>query len=300
MWELVGSIRALQDPSTAALHLPWVVELRRRLPELDLAELVALAPSRGYVPDFLSPPPTTPLATFEDELELVRATPADQVRREVEARMRTGGRPARLRPFLDRPRRSVARLAATLEAYWRAAIEPHWPRLRALLEADVGHRARRLAEGGPAALFAELHTTVRWRESVLTVDQAYDATVPLRGEGLLLVPSAFSWDRPATITDPPWQPTLVYPARGVGTLWEEGEAAPDALAGVLGATRAALLSALDAPRSTTDLARLLGLSPGGASQHLTALRAAGLVTARREGRSVLYARTALGDGLVRG
>ena len=49
-----------------------------------------------------------------------------------------------------------------------------------------------------------------------------------------------------------------------------------------------------------DLARLLGLSPGGASQHLTALRAAGLVTARREGRSVLYARTALGDGLVRG
>ena len=117
---------------------------------------------------------------------------------------------------------------------------------------------------------------------------------------MLLVPSAFSWDRPATITDPPWQPTLVYPARGVGTLWEEGEAAPDALAGVLGATRAALLSALDAPRSTTDLARLLGLSPGGASQHLTALRAAGLVTARREGRSVLYARTALGDGLVRG
>ena len=68
MWELVGSIRALQDPSTAALHLPWVVELRRRLPELDLAELVALAPARGYVPDFLSPPPTTPLATFEDEI----------------------------------------------------------------------------------------------------------------------------------------------------------------------------------------------------------------------------------------
>ena len=34
------------------------------------------------------------------------------------------------------------------------------------------------------------------------------------------------------------------------------------------------------------------------SQHLSALRGAGLVTGRREGRVVLYARTELGDALL--
>ncbi|MFD3681676.1 hypothetical protein [Streptomyces sp. NPDC058613] len=34
------------------------------------------------------------------------------------------------------------------------------------------------------------------------------------------------------------------------------------------------------------------------SQHLTALRDAGLVTARRAGRSVLYARTAVAESLL--
>lgn len=123
----------------------------------------------------------------------------------------------------------------------------------------------------------------------------------LGGRGLLLVPSAFASDVPVTITEPPWQPTLIYPARGVATLWESGgERTPKALAAVIGQTRAALLAELDAPRSTTDVARLLGITPGGASQHVGALRAAGLVAGRREGRSVLYVRTPLADALVAG
>jgi len=44
----------------------------------------------------------------------------------------------------------------------------------------------------------------------------------------------------------------------------------------------------------------MGVSPGGVSQHLTVLRDAGLVSSQREGRSVLYVRTPLADGLVRG
>jgi DNA-binding transcriptional ArsR family regulator len=114
------------------------------------------------------------------------------------------------------------------------------------------------------------------------------------------VPSAFGWERPFSITDAPWQPTLIYPARGVAMLWEPGEPAPDGVAALVGRTRAELLAALDAPRSTTELAACLGVSPGGASQHLSVLRAAGLVTGRREGRSVLYVRTPLADSLAAG
>ncbi|MFJ5828253.1 ArsR/SmtB family transcription factor [Streptomyces sp. NPDC093089] len=52
------------------------------------------------------------------------------------------------------------------------------------------------------------------------------------------------------------------------------------------------------PSSTTQLATHRGLSAAGVSQHLIALRNAGLVTAHRSGRSVLYARTAVADQLL--
>ncbi|MFD0331981.1 ArsR/SmtB family transcription factor [Streptacidiphilus monticola] len=55
---------------------------------------------------------------------------------------------------------------------------------------------------------------------------------------------------------------------------------------------------MDAPASTTELARRAGLTAAGVSQHLTALRAAGLVSAHRAGRSVLYARTEVGNALL--
>jgi DNA-binding transcriptional ArsR family regulator len=48
------------------------------------------------------------------------------------------------------------------------------------------------------------------------------------------------------------------------------------------------------------VARRHGISPGGASQHLSALRGADLVTGCRDGRNVLYVRTPLGDALAGG
>ncbi|TYB37335.1 helix-turn-helix transcriptional regulator [Micromonospora sp. AP08] len=53
-----------------------------------------------------------------------------------------------------------------------------------------------------------------------------------------------------------------------------------------------------APRSTTEPARRTGLSPAGVSQHLTALRAAGLVVTHRQGRSLLSSRTAVAEALL--
>jgi DNA-binding transcriptional ArsR family regulator len=129
----------------------------------------------------------------------------------------------------------------------------------------------------------------------------HERTVALRDQGLLLVPSVFIWQKPSAMVDPPWQPTLVYPARGVGLLWEPTQDEPtEALAGLVGRRRAELLEALGAPASTTELAARLEMSPGGVSQHLSALRAAGLVAGRRQGRSVLYARTELAEHLLEG
>ena len=59
-----------------------------------------------------------------------------------------------------------------------------------------------------------------------------------------------------------------------------------------------VLIALDAPRSTGEVARRLEITPGGASQHLSSLKAAGLVSSNRHCRGVLYARSPLADELV--
>jgi DNA-binding transcriptional ArsR family regulator len=107
------------------------------------------------------------------------------------------------------------------------------------------------------------------------------------------------WPTVSIVTAPPWQPTLMYPARGLGMLWRpESEAPPDALAKLVGQSRAALLVALDSPRSTTELAALLGISLGAVSQHLAILREAGLVCGHRVARMVLYMRSGEGDALV--
>jgi len=297
--EVRRSRRVLDDPGSQALHLPWAIEARRATADLDLAPLRALDPLDVYTPDFISPPPISPLAEFEDELARIVATPAEQVRAEIRRTYSGRELPAVLQPLLEDTPTAIGALIELLRAYWDRALAPHWPRLRAVLEGDVLHRARQIADGGAERLFADVDPTVSWADGVLRIDKKFEETLDLEERGLLFVPSVFIWPKVALVTDPQWQPTIIYAARGVGTLWEPQQpAAPQALAGVLGRVRAGVLTALDRPRSTTDLARTLGVSPGGVSQHLGALRAAGLVQGHRVGRVVLYLRSPAGDTLV--
>jgi DNA-binding transcriptional ArsR family regulator len=297
--ELIRSTRVLDDPAAAALHLPWVERARERLGDLDLEPLRALQSSPTYNPDFVHPPPSGPLAEFEDDLAVMVATPDEQLSEEVRHAYHGHPLPPVLQPFIDEPRGAVERLADLMREYWRRCLEEDWPRIRALLEHDVLYRARQIADGGTRRLFCDLDPSVSWDEGELRVEGHCDGDLVLDERGLLLVPSVFVWPKVTAVSAAPWQPTLIYPARGIGMLWDEQRTtAPDALERLLGRTRAALLVSLDSPRSTTELAGALGLTAGGVSQHLSVLRDAGLVCGRRVTRSVLYLRSAEGDALV--
>ena len=149
-------------------------------------------------------------------------------------------------------------------------------------------------------LFADLDPMIAWDGATLHIDHKHvSRRVEAAGQGLLLTPSVFVWPTVFSLTTAPWQPTLRYGPRGIGLLWTpERHDASESLAAVLGRSRAQLLSSLDEPESTQAMAMRTGLTPGAVSQHLTALKGAGLVGAHRSGRYVLYARTDLGERLV--
>jgi DNA-binding transcriptional ArsR family regulator len=302
LWEIVASIRVLKNSPPVALHLPWVSDARTRIARagIDVSFLAELIPAAsGYIPDFLSPSPDTPLPDLGVELACLREISPQHVRGDLDRIERPRTRV--VDSFYRDPETGLDRLASAMQAYWDVAIAPHWERIVHLLDGEVLHRSRRLAEGGAQRLFSDLNPNVRWSEDTLFVSTKCSlGRQELNGRGLVLTPSVFVWPEIFTSVDAPWQPTVLYPARGLFTLWEERSRRKscDGLARVLGRTRTELLTELETPKSTTELARRTKLTAGGVSQHLAALQAAGFVDAHRRGRAVLYARTAIAEALM--
>ncbi|PCG84424.1 transcriptional regulator [Streptomyces sp. WZ.A104] len=303
LWETQEAVRTLARPQRHGYHLPWLREIRAAASDLDLGPLWLIMPEGGHNPDFLCPPPLGPLATFEEEIAGVRAVDPEVARADLASAL--AERPglqesAAGRRMLDDPAGAVQQLADLLERAWQVLIAPHWPRLRALLEADIAYHSRRLAESGFERLLGEVSPQLGWRGSTLTVTGTRgDHERVLGGQGLVLMPSVFVWPDVVGGFEEPWQPAVVYPARGIGGLWSEaGERTPQTLARLLGRARADVLCALDEPAGTSTLAHRLGLAPSSVSAHLSVLRGAGLLTSRRYGHQVLYERTPLGITLA--
>jgi DNA-binding transcriptional ArsR family regulator len=294
--EVTLSLRALREPGRYPLHLPWLHQTAEIRAGLDLEMLLALTNPSLWTPDFLNPRPRSPLTDIDEELALVARTPAAVVRRHL-AEVHPTGLPD---PLSGRSDRVLGRIVAALADYWEGCFVPWWPRMRAVLEADVVHRGRVMAREGLAAMFADISDRLRLVDNVLEVVLHHPISYrrSTAGEGLTLVPSLFprAVSAPVTANEPPF---VMYGARGVATLWEpEPATRPLALARLVGDVRAHLMAMLESPASSTELAVRLGVTTSAVNQHLRTLRAAGLLTSARHGRSVLYLRSDLGDRLV--
>jgi DNA-binding transcriptional ArsR family regulator len=302
VWETQAAVRTFADARARAQHEPWHRLVRERALRLDLTPLLAVQPVRGYVPDFLAPPPHTAWPRLRDQLAQIRATPPARVAHELERCLETveGEQNRRLLgSYLAEPTRARDLLASRLQAAWTELVAPFWIRVRALLDREIEQRSRTLARHGLRRMLQELHPRIRWTKRGLSCADRTGRTVEIDERGLVLMPSVYLWPKVAAIVDEPWLPTIAYPARGVGDLWRTPTPPPAALARLLGRTRALVLASLDQPLSTTTLAALLELSPAGASRHLLALRDAGLVSTARHGHEVQYRKTRLGSALLR-
>jgi len=298
--EVVCSLYLLQrNPSGA----PWPYDgWARRAQEIvrDNRAVALYLQQPAKSPDFLCPVPLTAAPTLDEQLDQLRATPAELIEEQFAKYYPDGDLPDFCRPFRDDRERALDRLAGGLAAYWEAAIAPHWPAMRAALDEEVLLRARALAADGPDALLSQLHERIRWERPVLTLVKPFDQSFLAVNQRLLLVPLIFSRGALMCSSDHPEIQMVTYQARGSALLASTPApaVADDRLAILVGRGRAAVLRSLTVPATTTGLASALGLAPSTISEHLAGLQAAGVVHRRRAGRRVLYGLEPAGVALV--
>jgi len=317
--EAAQSWHVLTDPSHHALHLPWVracrrlpASLRQQLREHSFAV-------RGYLPAFLEAGITGPDSSFEEEIALIRAVPAQDLvpelvltlldwRRDSDlgdpavqrlAAAAAGDQPAaaRLRQIFTDPERVRDQMLTVLSDYWQACFAVEFERLEPGLHQAMEDAARHLAAAGPLGLLGRLipEIVLEPASSSIVIPRSHHHEVAI-GEhgGITLVPSVYAWPHVRVNCDhPPWPLTLIYPAdpliRPLAPPLTADELSRQ-LRAIAARPRLELLHLVTAePRSTQELARLTQLSQAAVSGHLQTLHDAGLLSRSREGYYVLYA-----------
>ncbi|MFJ7066005.1 ArsR/SmtB family transcription factor [Streptomyces sp. NPDC101115] len=264
-----------------------------------LAELVG---EDGFVPDFLLQPGIHDLA---GALEAVAATPVERLALDLgipQAAGWNGGltRPGRWAHELAQgsPKATRALLHDT-RSFFTTHVEPLWPTIRQDTLTDRALRSEMLLRGGVDALLTTLGTTWHWQHPTLHIPSKSTYDIPLCGRGLLLIPSWFAAG-PMVMYRPKAPTILVYPLHEAAGRTAAPDERPEALAALLGRTRAHVLTLLHTPATTTTLAERASISLAAASHHTKVLRTAGLIDTVRTGTAVLHTLTPLGHTLLTG
>ncbi len=299
--ELSESFDLLQHAAPIPAFQAWVSETQRRFEGIDFPYLSATIASENYIADFLSPTPLKTVTSFEDEIERLRETPDDLIRRSIQSIIALDGMTPTRRMFLEHPREALECLIEEMRFYWRQALEPHWAQLTTILDGDVLFRARTLALSGIDAMFSDLTDRVDYQNGTIQIHGTScdeNASYQLQGHGIRLVPSLFARCGASWQVVPEYLPMLIYPTRGLG-MWKQHAAEPDeALTLTLGTSRARLLQELTEPAHTNDLAERLKLTAGAVSQQLGRLANAGLIESHRSGSKVYYRLSRRGERLL--
>jgi DNA-binding transcriptional ArsR family regulator len=319
--EAVLSLHVLVEPKHHPLQHAWVREMRRLPPELKRAIDDFSFAYRRVVPSLLAPSPDERLRGFEEELDAVRrldpATVAvefcrplydhggaentdflarDDVRaRIVRAARELGADPDLASLIFSDPKELAERFTDMIGAYWDEAFGDEWERIEPRLAEVVSEAGARIAGDGLYSFLrgVSLQLRVDDRREEFGIDVPHDHTVDVTNDGpLLLVPSVYVWPHVHVNCDAPWPLSVVYAAPFIAA----GSRAPMPSGELIGVLKAlsdqtrlrALKLIAERPRSTQELAPLIGISQAGLSKHLRQLADAGLVSARRDGYYVLY------------
>ncbi|MEU8638513.1 winged helix-turn-helix domain-containing protein [Amycolatopsis sp. NPDC048633] len=295
MWELLMSSYRIRRPEGEPFFGRWRRGSRSAVPESGRL-LMSAVPPYGYCPDFITP---AGRATIGEGVSAVLETPPAALAADVAELAAQGTRVAPwLRRMAGGETRELHRLGTSLHDYYRQCVAPDWATVRRVVARDRRRLESNLDRGGPQLLLSTVHPDVTWSPPVLRVRFPIEQELHLDGRGLRLIPTFFAHGMPTTYKDPGRPPVLVY---SISHTRFDSDAEPGpSLAALLGQTRARVLMTVAITRcNTSELAELTGVSLATASQHASVLRASGLITSARSGKSQIHEVTPLGLGVIR-
>jgi DNA-binding transcriptional ArsR family regulator len=292
--ELKLALMMLSRRDNEVLFGRWRRQLRRSLP-------ATTRPLWDLVSGYRGPPFIDPVSvTVAEGLDQVRATPRGRVRDDIEQiyAHRAAPPPEWLRDLLRSDTGAWDTLGRALEDAYRATLARTWPAVRERHRAEFTQYALTAASAGVSrALTALVPGSQLSRSGTWQLGAPYERDIHLGGRGLVLLPT-FHWTGMPLAADLPGQPVLLAYPVGPGLPLPLTAGHKDPLPAVLGQTRSHVLRLLSGEHTTSGVAQLAGISPASASEHLTALRAAGLITTARDGAAARHRRTSLGTLLA--
>ena len=317
--EAVLSLSVLAQPNHHPQHQGWAAAVLDRLPT-EMTQGLADFRFRhmDYIPTGLVPAGEGAVRSFDADLERIAALPLEQQRVSI-LRNLTGAPPetwdhlddeatrerlleragelgpptvAVVRLGLERPRELVDRFLGFLEEYWHLVFADVWERQLEQLEAAMEQGRERVGEGGVCAMLGTLRPAVAVDHAggEFSIRRDYDERIELdRGTPVRLVPSGFLWPHIGLVHEPGEVLAVLYPVRLAAPLSED-ELDLAALMRALGdRTRLQALRLIgERPRSTQELAKLIGLSEPAMSRHLRQLASVGVLEGTRRGHYLLY------------
>ena len=297
--EAINSLYMLHTGQVDALSRRWAQTARERLRAVDTTLLRAIVPPGRSI--LMPPLDLNGINTIEHQLQLLAEWPPSRLRAELEGVWQGVCMPDAAREVIADGPAGTRRVAMALGIYWDAVIAPRWDQMRAVLDAEIAYRAQQVTLGGISALLKDMHPKIQLHQSSIHVSKNGFRNYDLEGNGLLLIPCVFAG--PHIMFDPGslGLPVIDYGPRGVGAVWDNNgttASSGEPLAALIGHSRTAILRNAELPRTTTDLARELGLSGASISVHLSILKRCGMVTSWRSGRRVLYQRTPLASSIL--
>jgi DNA-binding transcriptional ArsR family regulator len=302
LWETVlGLYRLGAGTADLPVFAGWQRRAKAAVHERGLHGAVRLlrdlVPKVGYFPDFLTP--AVAGSGLSHGLAALRDTPRHRLAHDLHHAARTRPLPSWTQRLACGDRGVLDDLVRAVELLHGAVIRPVWDDVEAAVGVERSVRGAALLDGGVQAMLASLRPVLRWTPPVLSADYPVPLDVHLGGRGLVLIPSYFCWGKPVALADPELPPVLVYPVEHPPT-WLDGVTGGrgDALAALLGRTRAAVLAALVTASTSTELSARLGISTASASEHVGVLRDAGLVVSLRAGRTVQHALTPVAHAVL--
>ena len=252
--------------------------------------LLGRGPGAAGQPNEVAEP--APGATLEDELSRIAAISPSRLAERIESGG-THGRPtAAWQLVLRHPDGWLADYVAALRRLW-PPLAPWWAASAGRVDREVERLEAARAHRASSDVLAQLGAPGRVAAGRWTLPSHSERSGRLRaGRSLDLVPLAAGCAGAGWADDDADLLLAVrYPA-------PSGTADPGSLTALLGRERAALLLALERPRTAGWLAERLFLSPSGLTHQMRVLEAAGLITRTPLGRQVQVRRTARAERLL--